>query len=136
LVRKTIVLVTHDLDEAVRLADRVCVLSEGGHLEQYATPGELLSHPATEFVREFIGADRGIKRLSVTEIDPKTIAPLDSVDRVDGAPSVPATATLFTALAALIDGGRGYVTVTGDGDQPLGVLTATAIAEAAAVGTD
>ncbi|NHC15425.1 ABC transporter ATP-binding protein [Motilibacter deserti] len=67
-VRKTIVLVTHDLDEAVRMADRICVLSQGGHVEQYDSPSNVLGSPATAFVAEFVGADRGLKRLSVTPI--------------------------------------------------------------------
>ncbi|NHC44245.1 ABC transporter ATP-binding protein [Motilibacter aurantiacus] len=67
-VRKTIVLVTHDLDEAVRMADRICVLSQGGHVEQYDTPSNVLGSPATGFTAEFVGADRGLKRLSVTPI--------------------------------------------------------------------
>src|SRR5262245_50862283 len=67
-VRKTIVFVTHDVDEAVRLGDRIAVLSEGGKLEQYATPARLLAHPANDFVAGFVGADRGIKRLAVTSI--------------------------------------------------------------------
>jgi len=133
-VRKTIVLVTHDLDEAVRLADRVAVLSQHGRLEQYATPVELLRAPANAFVREFIGSDRGIKRLSVTPIDVKRLAPVDSVgDRVAGGPTVPADANLADALAALLDGGRGWVAVTdADDGGVLGVLTATAIAETGA----
>ncbi|HEY7175009.1 MAG TPA: betaine/proline/choline family ABC transporter ATP-binding protein [Micromonosporaceae bacterium] len=132
-VRKTIVLVTHDLDEAVRLADRVAVLSQHGKLEQYATPVELLREPANAFVREFIGSDRGIKRLSVTEIDPKRLDPVGSVNGVAAGPSVPSDANLADALAALLDGGRGWVAVTDrTTGKPLGVLTATAIAEAGA----
>jgi osmoprotectant transport system ATP-binding protein len=132
-VRKTIVLVTHDLDEAVRLADRVAVLSQHGTLEQYATPVELLREPANAFVREFIGSDRGIKRLSVTEIDPKRLDPVGSVHGIASGPSVPSDANLADALAALLDGGRGWVAVTDRATgKPLGVLTATAIAEAGA----
>ena len=75
-VRKTIVLVTHDLDEAVRLGDRIAVLSQGGHLEQYDTPAAVLGSPATPFVREFVGADRGIRRLAVTPVTRETVEPL------------------------------------------------------------
>ncbi len=68
-VRKTIVFVTHDVEEAVKLGDRIAVLAEGGVLTQYATPAEILGAPADEFVADFVGADRGLKRLKVTPID-------------------------------------------------------------------
>ena len=68
-VRKTIVFVTHDIEEAVRLGDRIAVMSEGGKVEQFASPAELLGKPATEFVADFVGSDRGLKRLAVTNID-------------------------------------------------------------------
>jgi osmoprotectant transport system ATP-binding protein len=64
-VHKTIVLVTHDVDEAIKVADRVAVLNVGGVLEQYAAPAELLRSPASGFVEGFLGPDRGIKRLSL-----------------------------------------------------------------------
>ncbi len=67
-LHKTIVLVTHDIDEAIKLGDRVAILSEGGHLEQYAAPAEILSDPANQFVADFLGSDRGIKRLSLIPI--------------------------------------------------------------------
>ncbi len=82
-------LVTHDLDEAVRLADRIAMLSEGGVLEQYATPAELLGKPANAFVVEFVGADRSIKRLQVTDIDPKRLRAASTVDNAAAGPSVP-----------------------------------------------
>ncbi len=131
-VRKTIVMVTHDLDEAVRMADRIAVFSQGGNLEQYATPSELLRAPENAFVTEFIGHDRGIKRLSVTDIDRSKLAPTSSVAFDPAGPSVEVTATVKDALAALLDGGTGWVAVTEDG-APIGVLTATSIAEIAAV---
>ncbi|MFF8393995.1 ABC transporter ATP-binding protein [Streptomyces sp. NPDC016172] len=61
---KTIVFVTHDIDEAIKLGTMVAVMREGGHLAQYAPPAELLSDPADAFVEDFLGADRGIRRLS------------------------------------------------------------------------
>jgi len=63
-LKKTIILVSHDLDEAIKMADRIAIF-KSGRLEQYATPSKLLSRPANRFVREFLGADRTLKRLSV-----------------------------------------------------------------------
>jgi osmoprotectant transport system ATP-binding protein len=67
-VQKTIVLVTHDIDEAIKLADRIVILNVGGVLEQVGTPEELLRAPANDFVADFLGDDRGIKRLSLKTI--------------------------------------------------------------------
>ncbi|PWI13822.1 ABC transporter ATP-binding protein [Streptomyces sp. Act143] len=67
-VRKTVLLVTHDIEEAVRLGDRIAVYGQG-RIEQFDTPGTVLGAPATPYVAEFVGADRGLKRLSVTEIE-------------------------------------------------------------------
>jgi osmoprotectant transport system ATP-binding protein len=67
-VRKTILFVTHDIDEAIKMGDRVAVLREGGRLAQYATPAELLMAPADEFVEDFVGADRALKRLALMRV--------------------------------------------------------------------
>jgi osmoprotectant transport system ATP-binding protein len=67
-VHKTVLFVTHDIEEAVRLGDRIAVFSQGGKLEQYDTPAALLGAPANSFVADFVGADRGLKRMSVTPI--------------------------------------------------------------------
>ena len=67
-VRKTVLFVTHDIEEAVRLGDYVAVLSQGGKLEQFDTPAAILGSPANGFVADFVGADRGLKRMSVTPI--------------------------------------------------------------------
>jgi osmoprotectant transport system ATP-binding protein len=64
-IKKTILFVTHDIDEAIKMGDRVAVLQKGGKLAQYATPPELLMSPANEFVEDFVGADRALKRLSL-----------------------------------------------------------------------
>jgi osmoprotectant transport system ATP-binding protein len=133
-VHKTIVLVTHDLDEAVRLGDRIAVLSEGAQLQQCTSPAQLLRAPANDFVREFIGADRGIKRLTVTPIPVDALLPLSTVDGTaesGTAPWVPAEATMRDALATLLDGGTGWVVVRDGNGTPLGVLTPTQIAEVA-----
>jgi osmoprotectant transport system ATP-binding protein len=65
-LRKTIVFVTHDIDEAIKIGDRIAVLKKGGVLAQYATPAELLMQPADAFVEDFVGADRALKRLALT----------------------------------------------------------------------
>ncbi|MEV6368635.1 ATP-binding cassette domain-containing protein [Micromonospora sp. WP24] len=119
-VRKTIVLVTHDLDEAVRLGDRVAVLSEGGHLEQYAPPAALLGTPATPFVREFVGADRGIRRLVVTPLRREALEPVPA-DGATEAPTVPLDASAYDALATLLTSAAQRVVVT-DGGRPVGAL--------------
>ncbi len=67
-VRKTILFVTHDIDEAIKMGDRVAVLREGGNLAQYATPAELLMAPADDFVEDFVGADRALKRLALMRV--------------------------------------------------------------------
>ena len=69
-VHKTIVFVTHDIDEAIRLGDRIAVMRTGGFLEQYADPATLLSDPATEFVADFVGSQRTLRRLSVLHVGP------------------------------------------------------------------
>jgi osmoprotectant transport system ATP-binding protein len=67
-LRKTIVMVTHDIDEAIKLGDRVAILNVGGVLEQYAPPEDMLREPANTFVAEFLGSDRGLKRLGLLPI--------------------------------------------------------------------
>ena len=67
-IRKTILFVTHDIDEAIKMGDRIAILREGGHLAQYATPAELLMAPADEFVEDFVGADRALKRLALMRV--------------------------------------------------------------------
>jgi osmoprotectant transport system ATP-binding protein len=67
-VRKTIVFVTHDVDEAIKMADRIAILQIGGVLAQYDTPQAILAAPATDFVERFVGADRGLKRLSLARV--------------------------------------------------------------------
>jgi osmoprotectant transport system ATP-binding protein len=67
-LRKTVLFVTHDIDEAIKMGDRIAVMREGGRVEQYATPAELLMAPATEFVEDFVGADRALKRLALMRV--------------------------------------------------------------------
>jgi osmoprotectant transport system ATP-binding protein len=109
-VHKTIVLVTHDIDEAIKLADRIVVLRVGGILEQAGPPDELLRAPATEFVADFMGDDRGIKRLSLLTVDDVTLRP---------GPVVTAAATPAEARATMAENRVDWVGVC-DGDRLLG----------------
>jgi osmoprotectant transport system ATP-binding protein len=115
----TVVLVTHDVDEAVRLGDRIAVLREGGHLEQCDTPAAVLGRPATPFVADFVGADRAVKRLQVTPVDLSRLEPYEG----PVAACVPHDADLGRALAALLEAGEGRVAVDGPDGRRLGVLT-------------
>ncbi len=124
VVRKTIVFVTHDIDEAVKLGDRVALLSRGGVLEQFATPEDLLAHPQSDFVTEFLGEGRLVRRLA--------LIPLSSVDLAssNGATppeaSVPVTGTLRDALDAVLRSPEGRARVV-DGDRTLGLVDADVI---------
>ncbi|HEX9999490.1 MAG TPA: ABC transporter ATP-binding protein [Actinoplanes sp.] len=124
-VRKTIVMVTHDIDEAVRLGDRIAVLGEGGRLMQYAAPAELLSRPDSAAVGDFVGSDRGIRRLAVT-LARDAMRPLDSDFATDGRPTIGAAGTLYDALAVLLTVESPQVVVVDDG-QPIGLLSRESI---------
>jgi osmoprotectant transport system ATP-binding protein len=67
-IKKTVLFVTHDIDEAIKMGDRIAVMRDGGRVEQYATPAELLMAPATRFVEDFVGADRALKRLALMRV--------------------------------------------------------------------
>ena len=64
-LHKTIVFVTHDIDEAIKMADKIAILNRGGIVEQYATPEEILGSPANEFVTRFVGMERGLKKFAL-----------------------------------------------------------------------
>jgi osmoprotectant transport system ATP-binding protein len=114
-VRKTIVFVTHDIEEAVRLGDRIAVMSQGGTVEQFAPPAELLGAPATPFVADFVGADRGLKRLAVTGIDPADLEQPPVVHVEDG---------LADARAAMERAGARWAVVLDDEQRLHGWLSA------------
>lgn len=110
-LRKTVILVTHDVDEAVIMGDCIAVLSQGGVLQQYDTPAELLAHPATPFVADFIGADRGLRRLAVTPIE---------VTDLYTPPVVKARSTVAQARAAIAGESTNWAVVVDDKDHLLG----------------
>ena len=124
-VRKTIVMVTHDIDEAVRLGDRIAVLAQGGKLLQFAPPAELLSHPNSVTVSDFVGTDRGIRRLAVTRVR-DAMQPLGDGQPVDGRPTVDAEGSLYDALAVMLTADSTEVVVVRDG-SPTGVISRNAI---------
>jgi osmoprotectant transport system ATP-binding protein len=125
---KTVVFVTHDIEEAVRMGDRIAILRQGGVLEQYDTPAQVLGRPASPFVASFVGADRGLKRLTVTPIDLEMLEPCPAV--LDGFPTVAASGTLNDALAEMLQHDRADVAVV-DGGRCVGVLTLPALHAAA-----
>jgi osmoprotectant transport system ATP-binding protein len=85
-IRKTVLFVTHDIDEAIKMGDRIAVMREGGRVAQYATPAELLMAPADEFVEDFVGADRALKRLALMRVSDINLweAPLAHVGQATG----------------------------------------------------
>ena len=128
VVRKTIVFVTHDIDEAIKLGDRVALLNIGGVLEQYATPAELLGAPATSFVESFLGDARLVRRLALIPLRGVALSALNSAPRP--AETVSIDGTLRDALDAVLRSGDGRATVV-DGDRVRGVVDADRIREAA-----
>ncbi len=127
-VRKTIVFVTHDIDEAIKMGDRIAIMRKGGILEQYGAPEEILARPASEFVAQFVGADRGIKRLSLTSLADVTL--LDDARRSAEAQRVPSSYSLKDALSILLtDAGKPLAVVEaaqgegGGGERVRGFLT-------------
>jgi len=123
---KTVLMVTHDIDEAVKMGDRVAVLAAGGRLAQYDVPAAVLGAPADHFVEEFVGQRRGMRRLAVTPIDPSLLEPLEGVAASALAGTVDVGATLEEVMALLLREDKAMVGVT-QGARFLGVLTPNGI---------
>jgi osmoprotectant transport system ATP-binding protein len=111
-IRKTIIFVTHDIDEAILVGDRIAILREGGVLAQYATPDEVLASPADEFVSAFVGADRGLKRLSLRRLSEIELEPASN----GGDPVLDASTTLRDAVSTMLADGVASVGVSSDGE--------------------
>ncbi|MDQ3067989.1 MAG: ABC transporter ATP-binding protein [Actinomycetota bacterium] len=118
-LRKTIIFVTHDIDEAIMVGDRIAILREGGVLAQYDTPDELLANPADEFVARFVGADRGLKRLSLKLLSEVQLDPPNGVV----APAAVGGTTLRDALSLMLSEGSRQLAVVDDEGKQLGTLT-------------
>jgi osmoprotectant transport system ATP-binding protein len=106
-LRKTIVFVTHDIDEAIKMADRITILNIGGVVEQFATPEEILRAPANEFVERFVGAERGLKRLALIKVGDI---------QVQEGPVVPPAAGAEEARREMARFGFDWVSVVEDGE--------------------
>jgi len=114
-LRKTILLVTHDVEEAIKLGDQVAVFRPGGKLAQVDSPERLLASPADSYVEDFVGFDRGIRRLSFFAAD--------RLDLMDAA-VVAETATVGEALRAAADGETTWLLVTDAEKRPRGWVSA------------
>ena len=125
-IKKTIVFVTHDIDEAIKMGDKIAILKEGGILAQYDTPEHILANPASDFVSSFVGTDRVLKRLSLLQVKDM---PLDPANGSTNLPRISDQLTLKDALSEIIGAGsdRGLVIPDGNGGNPSGTLSIDAI---------
>jgi osmoprotectant transport system ATP-binding protein len=116
-VGKTIIFVTHDIDEAIQMGSRIAILREGGVLVQYDTPDEILAHPADDFVARFIGEDRALRRLALRRLSE---VPLRHGG--NGAVRVPPDTTVRNAVSLMLETKSDHV-VCADGDRVLGTFS-------------
>ena len=121
-MRKTVVFVTHDIDEAVMVGDRICLLEMQAKIAQYDTPEVILTRPASEYVAEFLGRERLVRRMSVKQIDVSTLEHPAS-GPAQGEPRVSRASSLSEAFAAALASPTESAAVF-DGDSYLGTFTA------------
>ncbi len=112
-IKKTIVFVTHDIDEAIKMGDKIAILKQGGVLAQFDTPENILSNPDSEFVSSFVGADRVLKRLSLLRVQDMDLEPANG--NSDGLPKISGALTVKDALSELIGSGSSTGLVEGEG---------------------
>jgi osmoprotectant transport system ATP-binding protein len=125
----TIVFVTHDIDEAIKLGDRIAMFAVGGHLAQYAAPTELLAQPANEFVTEFLGGDRTLRRLALIRVGDLPLDP--SGDNADpSAPTINVDHTGRGALDLLVSSGATSVSVVDSSGTPVGRVSLATLSTA------
>ncbi len=119
-LNKTVVFVTHDIDEAVRLGDRIAIMREG-RLVQYEVPERILAYPADAFVAGFVGGEKSLKRLSLVTAG-SIMGPADATAGVE-VPGIEADASLRTALARILESGSDVVAVRGEDGALLGSVS-------------
>jgi osmoprotectant transport system ATP-binding protein len=123
----TVVFVTHDVDEAVLLADRIAVLGDRCHIEQMGTPIEVLARPASPLVADFLGEDRVLRALVVI---PVTEA---MGEVITGGSILDSSATAHDALTLMLREGASSVTIIGETGVTVGCVTWPSLIEAALV---
>jgi osmoprotectant transport system ATP-binding protein len=121
-LRKTVVFVTHDIDEAIKMGDRIAILREGGVLAQFDTPEAILAEPADEFVAQFVGADRGLKRLALRRLEEVELLPVPDHDSA-AVPACSAKTSLRDALSIMLTEGSDGVVVIGEDEKATGYIT-------------
>ena len=126
-IRKTIVLVTHDVTEAIRLGDRIAILSDHARLAQYDTPAAILAEPADEFVAAFIGSGAAIRRLRLEPVGSMDLEPIEVIDAAPDVAVVRADQSLYDALDTMLRAQRDSVVVINAQGQRVGALTWSAI---------
>jgi osmoprotectant transport system ATP-binding protein len=134
-VRKTVIFVTHDIDEAIRMGDRVAILRQGGKLAQYDTPEAILADPADEFVADFVGADRGLKRLGLRTLAEVDLLP-DLPGGADHRPEAGLDMTLRDALSLMLTEGSSELVVRDADGNLRGYLTLEAVLHLLGQGRD
>jgi osmoprotectant transport system ATP-binding protein len=126
-IGKTVVFVTHDIDEAVMVGDRICLMKMQAAIAQYDTPEKILTQPASEYVAEFLGRERILRRMSVTPIDPSTLD-RSRPEPQPGEPRVSLSSSLTDAFAAALASPTERAAVF-DGDSYSGAFTASSLLE-------
>src|SRR5437868_2539631 len=126
-VRKTVIFVTHDIDEAIKMGDRIAIMRDG-HLVQIAAADELLANPADDFVASFVGADRGLKRLRVRTLEDLELDPAPAGGERPG-PSVSRDTSLHYALSMMLAEGTRRLTVTDGDGRAIGIVRMEAITQ-------